>query len=67
MEQLPSDIDTLIEELDKIFPLLPPDLNDSEREIWFKAGQRDVAKKLRADLDKLKDIYFNKKTLKGQR
>lgn len=42
MEQLPSDIDTLIEELDKIFPLLPPDLNDSEREIWFKAGQRDV-------------------------
>ena len=44
MEQLPSDIDTLIEELDKIFPLLPPDLNDSEREIWFKAGQRDVVK-----------------------
>ena len=35
--------------------------------MYGKAGQRDVAKKLRADLDKLKDIYFNIKTLKGQR
>ncbi len=35
--------------------------------MYGKAGQRDVANKLRVDLDKLKDIYFNIKTLKGQR
>ena len=60
MEQLPSDIDTLIEELDKIFPLLPPDLNDSEREIWFKAGQRSVVKCLLTKYEEQEEDVFRR-------
>lgn len=32
----------LIKELDKTYPIRTPNLNDSDREIWFKAGARSV-------------------------
>tara|TARA_R110002020_G_scaffold41033_1_gene120981 strand:+ start:1982 stop:2224 length:243 start_codon:yes stop_codon:yes gene_type:complete len=35
--------------------------------MYSKANRKDIAKKLRRDADKVKEIYFNLKTLKGQR
>lgn len=42
----------LINELDKAYPSRPANLQDSDREIWFKAGQRSVVDML---LSLLKD------------
>jgi hypothetical protein len=39
---LPFKIDDMIKDLDKIFPLKNPNIKDSEREIFYKAGQRSV-------------------------
>jgi len=36
----------LIEELDKAYPHKHPSLSDSDREVWFKAGQRSVVDNL---------------------
>ena len=33
--------------------------------MYGKAGKKDIAKKLRRDVDKVKEIYFNLKTLKS--
>lgn len=46
MEKLPVFSVDLIEQLDKEYPNRWPRLNESEREIWFKAGQRSVVDKL---------------------
>ncbi len=40
--QLPYTVEGLIETLDKIYPDKSPSLNDTEREVWFKSGQRSV-------------------------
>lgn len=34
--------DALIAELTALFPAKPPSLEDTDREVWFKAGQRSV-------------------------
>ncbi len=39
---LPPITDELINGLDSVFPQRHPDLSWSEREIWYKAGQRFV-------------------------
>ena len=39
---LPPITDELINGLDSIFPQRHPDLSMSEKEIWYKAGQRYV-------------------------
>jgi hypothetical protein len=36
----------LIDELDKLFPERCPDPEDSEREIWMKAGRRELIRSL---------------------
>ena len=36
----------LITELDKAYPHKHPSLSDSDREVWFKAGQRSVVDNL---------------------
>jgi len=41
----------LIEELDKVFPKRHPSLTDSEREIWYKAGQRSVVDLLQTSIE----------------
>lgn len=48
MEKLPPFSVDLIEELDKEYPDRWPRLNESDREIWFKAGQRSVVDMLLA-------------------
>ena len=39
---LPALSKSLIEKLDKLFPDKCPLLTDSDREIWYKVGQRSV-------------------------
>lgn len=48
MDRLPVFSVDLIEQLDKEYPNRWPRLNESEREIWFYAGQRSVVDKLLA-------------------
>jgi hypothetical protein len=42
MDRLPELSVDLIAELDTLFPDRCPDLADSEREVWAKAGERRV-------------------------
>ena len=34
--------DELINSLAVVFPRRPPELSDTDREVWYKAGQRSV-------------------------
>lgn len=43
----PVTVDQLIEALDGAFPERCPDIDDSDRQVWFKAGQRSVVNFLR--------------------
>jgi|TARA_R100001480_G_scaffold101615_2_gene105166 hypothetical protein len=39
---LPVITDEMINALSVVFPSKPPELSDTDREVWFKAGQRSV-------------------------
>ena len=39
---LPVITDELINSLAVVFPSRPPELSDTDREVWYKAGQRSV-------------------------
>lgn len=43
---LPHDVPSLIRELDKTYPDSCPKLSDTDREIWYQAGQRSVVSRL---------------------
>lgn len=50
----------LIEELDKAFPNCCPDKDkDTDRDVWFKAGQRSVVNHLKARLKESEENIFN--------
>jgi len=42
METLPSIPTVLVKALDEMFPVQCPRLDDTERMVWFRAGQRAV-------------------------
>lgn len=46
MDQLPTYSIDLIKELDKLYPLTSPSLRDTDREIFYRAGQRALIDKL---------------------
>ena len=46
--KIPTYAIDLIEELDKSYPNKHPNLSDTEREVWFKAGQRSVVDTLKS-------------------
>ncbi len=46
MDKLPSFSSDLIKMLDEAYPDRCPSINLSDREVWFKAGQRSVVNKL---------------------
>lgn len=46
--QLPDGTDALLDLLDKLVPERSPSLEDSEREVWAKAGERRLVATLRA-------------------
>ena len=41
----------LIEDLDKVFPRRHPSLEDTDREVWYKAGQRSVVDLLQSSVE----------------
>lgn len=45
----------LLEAIEELFPLRPPQLTDSDREVWFKAGQYRVVEVLRAKFEEAND------------
>ena len=47
----------LIDYLDKQFPNKSPDLNDTDRQIWFKSGQSSVVSHLK------KILYYVRQNL----
>ena len=48
---LPALSKSLIEKLDKLFPDKCPLLTDTDREIWYKVGQRSVINYLQQTYD----------------
>jgi hypothetical protein len=49
----------LVDALNKLYPEKCPNINDSERLIWFKAGQRSVVDSLlRKHEDQLKEEFY---------
>lgn len=46
MEQIPTYSIDLIKALDKLYPPRHPLLTDTDRDIWYKAGQRSLIDKL---------------------
>jgi len=54
----------LIDYLEKQFPNISPDLNDNERQIWFKAGQSSVVSHLKKILND-KENNILKETIIG--
>ena len=58
---LPALSKSLIEKLDKLFPDRCPLLTDSDRDIWYKVGQRSVINYLQQTYDEqLQDNIITK-------
>lgn len=55
METLPVFSVDLVEALDKTYPETSPDPNDSEREVWMKAGERRLVRGLLAKVRAIKE------------
>ena len=64
-EKLPVITDELIFALDQIFPHRHPDLSLSDREIWFKAGQRFVVDYLIEQQARQKDTMLTESVLEN--
>ena len=41
----PQTIGELVDLLDRLYPSRCPDLHDTDREIWYRTGQRSVVEK----------------------
>tara|TARA_B110000046_G_scaffold124955_1_gene131450 strand:+ start:265 stop:453 length:189 start_codon:yes stop_codon:yes gene_type:complete len=54
----------LLDYLDKQFPNQSPNLNDKEREVWFKSGQASVVKHLKQLLDEQNKNILNHNIIK---
>lgn len=55
MDHLPIYSVDLIKLLDKSYPNTYPLITDTEREIWYKAGQRSLVNKLISLLEETQD------------
>ncbi len=64
-EKLPVIKDDIISALDKVYPSLPPDLSDTDREIWFKAGQRSVVAFLIEQQKRQKESLLTNSVIQG--
>ena len=54
----------LLDYLDKQFPKQSPNLNDKEREVWFKSGQASVVKHLKQRFDEQNKNILNHNIIK---
>jgi len=41
----------LVQDLEKLFPDKSPDMKDSDREVWYKAGQSSVVEFLKMEME----------------
>ena len=64
-EKLPEITDELIFALDQIFPNRHPDLSLSDREVWYRAGQRYVGDFLIEQQKRQKDTMLNQSVLEN--
>ena len=62
---LPPITNELIEGLDAAFPHRHPDLSFSDREIWFKPGQRFVVDYLIDQQKRQQETMLNQRTLEN--
>ena len=60
---LPPITNELIEGLDAAFPHRHPDLSLSDREIWYRAGQRSVVDYLIEQQKRQQEAMINQKVL----
>ena len=60
---LPVITDELIEGLDQVFPNRHPDLSLSDREVWYRAGQRYVVDFLIEQQARQKETMLTKSVL----
>ena len=60
---LPLITDDLIQGLDNLYPQRHPDLSLSDREIWYKAGQRFVVDYLIEQQRRQQDTMLDQKLL----
>ena len=61
--KLPPITDDLIQGLDEVFPNRHPDLSLSDREIWYRAGQRYVVDYLIEQQKRQKETMLSSKVL----
>ena len=59
---LPLITDDLIEGLDNLYPQRHPDLSLSDREIWYRAGQRSVVDYLIEQQKRQRETMLNNTT-----
>tara|TARA_R100001460_G_scaffold27334_1_gene55080 strand:+ start:1123 stop:1317 length:195 start_codon:yes stop_codon:yes gene_type:complete len=62
---LPVITDELIEALDQVFPNRHPDLSLSDREVWYRAGERSVVNYLIEQQKRQKETMLNNKVLEN--
>ena len=64
-EKLPVITDELVFALDQIFPNRHPDLSLSDREIWYRAGQRFVVDYLKEQQTRQKETMLTQSVLEN--
>ena len=60
LKSLPIIKEDLINALDELFPEASADLQWSEKEVWFKAGQRSVVKCLLTKYEEQEEDVFRR-------
>ncbi|OUU24425.1 MAG: hypothetical protein CBC04_08605 [Verrucomicrobia bacterium TMED44] len=60
LDKFPPLSKELIEEINKLFPELSADLKWSEKEVWFRSGQRSIVRFLNSHYLKQQDNIMEK-------
>lgn len=63
---LPFLNDELLDALDSIYPSRLPELGWTDREVWYKTGQRSVVEFLKKHQERQKETMLNSTVLEGQ-
>ena len=61
LDEFPPISQNLIEELNKLFPEISADLKWSEKEVWFRSGQRSIVRFLNSHYIKQNEKIMEKK------
>ncbi len=61
LDEFPPISQNLIEELNRLFPEISADLKWSEKEVWFRSGQRSIVRFLNSHYIKQNETIMEKK------